>query len=188
VAGVEAPAVSYSAGRMVREASTDEQTGADPPEVLGLRTAWSHDAFMAGEPTRLIALPEIADGWHVYAENDAEMVPFSLEVELPEGLSLDPDTRASDGAVTNPAPMKGHDALLDEDLAWYVNDIPVQALTFTTSPELEPGTELTVRLIAHYQACNAELCTPPETQVWELTLPVVTAGSSRGQLYGWQGW
>ena len=183
VADMEAPAVAYRDGRMVRvdapAGSADGET-----EILGLRTAWSHDSFMAGDPTRLIALPEIAAGWHVYAENAAEMTPFSLELRLPEGLTLS----GAGPAIVYPEPRTGFDELLEADLAWYEEDIPIQAFTFETSPELEAGTELTVQLIATWQACNAEVCTPPETRTWELTLPVAESGTRRGQLYGWQGW
>jgi hypothetical protein len=189
VAGVEAPAIVYEQGRMVRIDASMDESGSESggvTDVLGLRTAWSHDAFVAGSPTRLIALPEIAAGWHVYAENSAEMTPFSVELALPDGLSLATDDGGT--AIDYPTPVTGHDALLETELAWYENDIPIPAFTFETSPDVEPGTELTVRLTVRYQACNAEMCTPPETQSWDVTLPVAEAGTRRGQLYGWQGW
>ena len=130
----------------------------------------------------------------------------TLELEIVEGAGFDPgldhavDAAAhhdlvglgfaaeAGGEVGDAADRGIFQALLEADLAWYEEDIPIQAFTFETSPELEAGTELTVQLIATWQACNAEVCTPPETRTWELTLPVAESGTRRGQLYGWQGW
>ncbi len=187
VAGVDAPDIAYAQGRMVRATGQGTAADVDLDAVVQLRTAWSHDAFQAGQPTRLIALPEIAEQWHVYAENGAEMTPFSMEMDLPDGLSIAAGSAASAG-IPYPTPQRGLDPLLDEELAWYERDIPIPAFTLQTSAELKVGSELTVGIVLRYQACNEMLCTPPQTKRWEVTLPVVGAETRRGQLYGWQDW
>ncbi len=178
VAGVEAPAVTYADGRVRRDGDAADGAG---DEVLRLRTAWSHDAFAPGATTRLIALPEIAEGWRVDAEDGEGTTAFALEVDVPDGLEL------VDGVVL-PSAGRAHDAVLDGEVAGWTGDIPLRALTFRGTDALEPGGTLTVGLTVTWRAGDGTRRTEPRTERWELALPVVAPDAERGQLYGWEGW
>jgi hypothetical protein len=175
--GKEAPFMTYDDGTMtVAGADVAFEAG----EELSARWAFSHDRWGKGEVTKLWFLPEIAPDWKVYAPDTELMKPLSLSVELPEGLALVSDVRY-------PTPKAEHDELMEADLSWYEGDIPMDAFEFELADDFE-GDEATVTVSVTYQACLGEMCLPPKTRSWDLTLPVGSAGERRGQLYNWETW
>jgi hypothetical protein len=174
--GQAAPAMSYEAGRLEVEGSG--AFAAD--QVMSARWAFSHDRFAPGELTKLLFLPEIAPGWKVYAPGSTLMEPLSIEISLPDGVTLAEP-------IVFPRPKIERDEFLEEDLAYYVHDIPVTALVFAMD-ESFAADEVTISIDVIYQACVEQTCLPPDTQHFEMTLPVGTADDDRGRLYNWESW
>lgn len=174
--GTDAPSMSYDSGRLEVEGS-----GAFAAEdVLSARWAFSHDRFAPGKTTKLMFLPEIAPDWKVYAPGSTIMKPLSIEVSLPEGLALAEP-------LAFPRPHVERDELLEADMAYYVDDIPVTALVFSMD-EGFAGEQATVSIDVSYQACQGEMCLPPQTRHFEMSLPVGSGDARRGQLYNWETW
>lgn len=177
--GAEPPVVSYERGALTVETAAPGDTS-DTTDVLSTSWVRSHDALPAGDSIKLIVWPRVATGWHVFAHDEENMSPFDMTVDLPEGLSLaDP--------VRYPTPLHAHDELLELDLSWYEDDIPLSALVIRASENMDPG-EVTIGVEFTWQACHGETCLLPTTTRIEIPVRITAAGSSRGQLYGWQGW
>lgn len=176
VAGQPEPDMTYDSGRL---AVAGERSSADAP-VLDARWAFSHDRFEPGAVTKLMFLPEIAAGWHVSAPGSTLLSPLSVEIGLPDGLTLVKP-------VTFPQPLREHDDLLDAELAFYQDAIPLDALVLEMDRDFV-GDTATVSVRLNYQACQDETCLPPASCTWELSLPVGKPGAQRGQLYMWESW
>ncbi len=172
-AGTAAPADVFAApGRGAGDAHA--------PAVLDARWMWSHPETRPGDTLKLALMPRVAHGFHVYAHDEGRMSPFTVEVDLPDGLELAQPIRHPAGTTTR-------DPVLDIDLSMHSGDIPLPALVLRAFDDVEPG-ELEVVVRFSYQACNDAICLAPATQELRLTVPIVAAGTERGQVFGWQGW
>lgn len=180
VAGKDAPEMHYEDGKLAI-VNSDTFTPGDVAEgVLDASWAFSHDRFAPGKTTKLMFLPEIAPQWKVYAPGSALMAPLAIEVHLPKGLTLAEP-------LVFPQPLTERDDVLETELSYYEHDIPVTALVFAMEDDFA-ASEATVSIAVTYQACRGSLCLPPETQHFEMTLPVGSSSERRGQLYNWQTW
>lgn len=151
-----------------------------PRDVISVRWLFSHDALQPSRRIRLALVVLVAPGWHVYGFGESSMTPFSVELELPEGIERrDP--------IEYPRPARAHDPVLDRDLAIYRDAIPLSAITLHGAPDLRPGRK-TLRIKVRFQACNEETCLPPAERLVEVPLEVVAAGAERRQIAGWQRW
>jgi len=177
VAGVAAPEMSYDEGELAIAREVEPSVNDD---VLTARWAFSHDGFSRTEVTRLMFLPEIARGWHVYAPGSKSMTSMGVELDLPAGVSLARPIRW-------PRPQTVYDEVLEETLSYYEHDVPITTLDLELSDEFE-GDAVTLSVVVTYQACFDEMCLPPTSERFEVTLPVAEAGARRGELYGWQSW
>ena len=149
-------------------------------DVVSVRWLFSHDALRPSSRIRLALVVLVAPGWHVYGFGERSMTPFSVELELPDGIERrDP--------IEYPRPEHEHDPVLDRELAVYREAIPLSAITLHGAPDLRPG-RVTLRIKVRFQACNEETCLPPVEQLVELPLEVVAADAERRQIAGWQRW
>ncbi len=152
-----------------------------PRDIVTARWMWSHDVVRPGDDFKLAVLPTILDGFHVYAPGGELTIPFSIALELPEGIEWS-------GAVGYPpADTVQHDELLQADIPVYDGDIPLGAFNLRAASDLPPG-PLTLKVILRWQACDETSCLAPTTRTLELPLRVVPADRERGQVYGWEGW
>jgi hypothetical protein len=149
-------------------------------EVLQGLWMWSHDRIAPGDTFKLAFLPTLAPGFHVYAPQEKRMTPFKIELDLPDGITLQKP-------VHFPKPQINRDPLLEVDVFQYEKDVPISALNFKANESL-PLAECVVKVRVSYQACNDVLCYPPTTQTIEIPISVVPNDTKRNQVSGWKTW
>ena len=149
-------------------------------EVMQLPWMWSHDRIAPGDTFKLAFLPTLASGFHVYAPQEKRMTPLSIELTLPQGITLDKPLRS-------PKPDKNRDPFLEVDVFQYEKDVPIAALNLKASESLQEG-DCVVKISVSYQACNAVLCYPPTTKTIEIPIRVVPKETKRNQVSGWKTW
>ena len=181
VAGKPVPAVDYDAGKIaVKREATAHPKVDSAEEAVAVRWMWSHPKIRPGGAFKLAFLPTVAPGYHVYGMGEKQMVPFSVELKLPDGLQLA-------GPIEYPQPEVRHDDALDMDLRIYEGDIPLSAINLEASESLAPGT-VKVVVALHYQACDESSCFPPTTVNVELDLEVVKSKRRLPGVAGWRRW
>ena len=148
--------------------------------VVDVRWMWSHDVVRPGDRFKLALLPTVADGFHVYGEGSELVVPFSIEIEVPEGLEQTEVARY-------PRPQVERDPVLEEDLPLYHGDIPVSAMAFQASYGIDPG-DYVVKARLGFQACDDSTCHAPVVREISLPLRVEHSESDRSPVYGWETW
>lgn len=144
---------------------SDPATGADRAateiETDHLRAvAYASDAVVApGNRFSLVLDVTPGSDMHVYAPGDHTYQVIRLEVNTPEWVQLhDPEY---------PVSTTYHFEPLDETVAVYEEPFRlVQDATIPMSREIaamaaEPGAELTITGVLHYQACDAAICYVP---------------------------
>jgi thiol:disulfide interchange protein len=116
----------------------------------------------------------------VYAPQEKRMTPLSIELILPQGITLEKPLRY-------PKPDRNHDPFLEVDVYQYEQDVPISALNLKASESLPEG-DCVVKISVSYQACNAVLCYPPTTKTFEIPINVVPKETKRNQVSGWKTW
>jgi len=101
-------------------------------------------------------------GWHINANHPLSdnLIPTVLQVS-------EPNTAWDLSAVSYPPPVKKNLGFQSEELALYEGNIRLQAVLTARIPE-QQGSML--RLTLRLQACDDEICLPPEQL--ELQIPV----------------
>jgi len=117
-----------------------------------------------GGEARLAVVLTTKGDWHVNANkvNDEFMIPTSLEVVAPEGVTVK--------AIVYP---EGHEKKLgfsDEVLALYQGTIPI-GIVIEVARNVEPG-PINVTANVTYQACDNEKCLAPETKMIGIPLTI----------------
>jgi hypothetical protein len=166
--------------QITQQTEESSPTAIGPQEVISVSWMWSHTAVAEGDQFKLAFLPQLAEGFHVYAPNEKRMSPFKIEFELPEGIEITQP-------ITYPKPDEKEDPFLKIKVLQYENDIPIQAIQFKAKDGLKPST-LEVKAKLHFQACNDSLCYPPNIKEITLPLTVVSKETKRSQVSGWKRW
>ncbi|MHC5065246.1 MAG: protein-disulfide reductase DsbD domain-containing protein [Planctomycetota bacterium] len=175
--GGDAPEVQFGG---VREANASGAKVSAAEDALGSRWMWSHNFVRPGDEFKLALLPMIADGYHVYASQESEMIPFRVEVELQAGVEMT-------APVAYPRGRKYEDAVLEGTYSIYEGDIPMGALRFKLQEDVEPG-ELLVKVTLHFQACDDSSCFAPASKTISVPLTVKAKSERRQQVFGWNTW
>ena len=107
----------------------------------------------------------IAPGWHIYAIDQRGGGPTPLTIQLPDGQ---PFRLARAVAFSKPEvkfdPGFGLDVSLHQDRAQFA--VPVDVI-----PAAKTGRQ-TLTVEARYQACNANICLPPQTDQVRIVVTV----------------
>jgi hypothetical protein len=178
VEGVEAPTMASREGDGIL---FDSETQAVPmKDIARVRWMWSHAAIAARDEFKLAFVVDIAPGHHIYGNSESQMAPFSMEFELPDGVSLARE-------LTYPKGLTKKDAILNIDLNMYDEVIAMPTILLEASENLAPG-EYTVKATVHYQSCNDKVCHPPTSKIVEMPLRVVTDEGERDTVAGSDGW
>jgi len=107
----------------------------------------------------------IAPGWHVYATTQREGGPVPLAIGLGEGQGF----RLA-GPIRSPAPESKFDPNFGIDVALHVDRADF-AVPIAVAGTARLGRQ-TLVLDARYQACNASICLPPQSDRIEVTITV----------------
>lgn len=180
--GVEAPEMKDLLAHVsvaTAEAARAERT-ITPDEIVGVRWMWSNNLIWAKDRFKLAFVTTIADGYHVYGNDEARMSPFKIDFELPEGIEL---TKPFE----YPKAKREIDPILKVPLSMYDGDIPMPVIYLKAAEDLEPG-DLTVKATVHYQACNDTTCLAPTTKTILMPLKVVPRETRRGKVAGSEAW
>lgn len=138
---------------------------APKPVVWAISSPAPRATVPAGKTVNVQLTATIDTGWHLYSTTQPPggPVPTRITVASPAfGLS---------GPVTFPKPIVRPDPNFGINVETYDH-----AVTFTLPVHVTPGTAPgadTLMVKAHYQACNATLCLPPQTAT--LALPVTVS-------------
>lgn len=180
--GVAPPEVEDATGRAVaRMPGAESQTKAiSSAEAVGVRWMWSVDAVAPGDAFKLAFMVTIADGYHVYGNDEERMTPFALELELPKGVELA-------RPIDYPHGEAKMDPILKIVLSAYEDVIPMPTIRLKASEDLAPG-KLTATAKIHYQTCNETVCYPPTVKEIALPLNVVSLDIKREKVAGSDFW
>ena len=177
---VGAPPVKPRTSSDKRPVPQDQSDTPKAEEVVQALWMWSHDRIAPGDSFKLAFLPTLAPGFHVYGPLEKRMTPFKLELDLPEGITLETPFRY-------PKSLKKRDPFLDVEVLQYEKDVPITALNLKASESLAT-TDCVVKVSVSYQACNEALCHPPTTKTLEIPIQVVPKDIKRNQVAGWKTW
>ena len=182
VAGKPTPEVDYDNGRTAIARADASHVKLESAEaVVTARWMWSHRKVRSGLNFKLAFLPRVADGYHVYGFGEKEMSPFTVELELPQGIELAEQ-------IEYPRPEVVVDKFLNSELSIYTGDIPLAAIELRATDALAAG-PFEVRATIRYQACDESACFPPTTKVFDLQLEAIEGGRRRlPGVAGWQRW
>ena len=151
-----------------------------PEQVVDARWMWSHPVVAPGEAFKLAFVADVAPGWHLYGEGGEFTMPTTVELELPDGITLEVGPNL-------PKPHLVHDPVLDLELPTYEGALPLSTIELRADDDLAPG-DYVARLRLGYQACDAAVCLPPTTKVFELPLSVGHSEAERRAVARWEQW
>jgi DsbC/DsbD-like thiol-disulfide interchange protein len=123
---------------------------------------YSTNKAQQGRPAQAVIVLDIPDGYHINANKVGNKfsIPTTVKLDAPEGA------RAS--AITFPRGTVRKLKFSDEPLALYEGRA-ILRFNVTFPANFQTGeTELRARV--RYQACNNEVCYPPQTR--EITMPI----------------
>jgi DsbC/DsbD-like thiol-disulfide interchange protein len=110
---------------------------------------------------------QIPEGWHINAHRPHNPDLIGTEVQLQQG------TRGwSLGPVTYPEAKRQRLGFSSEPLALYTGQIRLQALLEHTPAPGDRSSRAPLKLQVTLQACNEQVCLPPERVVLWLGSPV----------------
>lgn len=182
IAGKPAPAIAAEGGKVtVSAARRGVAVLKKDEDAITPRWMWSHDCARPGDELKLAFCPTIARGFHVYSPWEKALTPFSLSLELPEGLSLVSE-------VAYPKATSKLDPVLKKPLSVYAKDIPMATLRLKVGASVKPGQTLVVKARLRFQACDDKRCLAPTTRIVELPIKIAPRETRRGQVFGWQRW
>jgi len=126
----------------------------------------SVDAYHAGKSYKLGIQVEIEEGWHInsYAPPEEFLIPTEVLFSRTYGITF--------GRMYFPEPVVKQFPFLEKPLPVYEGEVRI--LTHLTTPlDLKPGTyRLRGELV--YQACNDQICAPPDTARFTVVVRVVS--------------
>jgi hypothetical protein len=122
-----------------------------PAEPVKAAMRMNADKTVAGSRCEVVIRVRIAAGHHIYAMDAAKkpFLPTSLVLKLPEGLETDGEWMADEPTLTKTG-----------------QQVYTESVVFRRRCKVRPNVSagsvfITSKL--HYQACNTELCWPPQT-------------------------
>jgi Thiol:disulfide interchange protein DsbD, N-terminal len=152
----------------------------DPEDAIGVRWMWSHNAVRPRDTFKLAWVTTPAPGYHLYGSVENRMTPFSLTLDLPEGIRLkEPIRYPRSRAYTDP--------VLKSELFVYDSDIPMPVIYLEADENVVPG-EYMVTATVDFQACSDSICLPPSRKQVDLPLTIVGKKGRRGTVAGYEDW
>lgn len=157
-------AVALALGLLAAEPA-NAQRQPDPVRVQLI----AHDrAAVPGEPITVSIRLRVADGWHIYGADPADVgLPTAIRWHLPPGVEA--------GPLSWPAPGRGEAAGLRYDA--YRGTIVVRG-TLLPGEAVAGTKQMKVRAVVVWGACR-EVCVPGRASL-ALTLPVRASETSEG--------
>ena len=161
--------ISFAAFLLLRPAVTNT-VRADPPDPnIGVAGFFSADKAQRGRVVQAAVVLDIPGGYHVNSNRPLGKyaIPTVVKVEGPSGARI--------GAISYPrATVRRLKASNNEALALFEGRA-VMRFSMTLPANFQPGmTEL--RVSVRYQACNDEVCFPPQTR--QISMPIGVVGAS----------
>jgi len=137
-------------------------------QVVTAKGLISRSAVRPGETFRAALVLEIRSGYHINdsAPLDEFMIPTALAfVESPDFEIVE---------VAYPKGRRARFSYSEADLPIYDGEVVIGALV-KAKDGLAPGTR-SLRGTLTYQACDDEMCLPPNELAFEIAVPVTTTG------------
>jgi len=114
----------------------------------------SHDSVAPGQDFYIALRTKLDDHWHTYWRNPGDSgEPVQMEWELPEGVTA--------GEISWPLPRP---IATGPIINYGFEGTPLFPVKFTVSPELEPGSVITVTSNFYYLVCK-DVCIPEQGTV-----------------------
>jgi DsbC/DsbD-like thiol-disulfide interchange protein len=139
-------------------------SGAYQDDAVQAQAVFSHDSVQLGSSVDAAVILDIPGGYHINSDKPADKfaIPTSVKLKAPAGVVISPllfpraESRTSSFSQTPLSVFEGKAAIRFSVL------LPADFK------------ERTLKLSAavRYQACNDEICFPPETRNLELQIPV----------------
>lgn len=143
------------AGRKIANIAVGEPTTDHP---LTASAAILEPSAGKGDTVTLVVRVKIAKGWHIYADvPEGSLLPVTeLTLKLPEGIKAKGDWKLPDSVVKDEFRFYEGDLVFSRKLV--VGEGPIYLSTLDCT--------------LHFQACDDELCLPPDERKWSLNLPI----------------
>lgn len=139
----------------------------DAPDPVAAKLVTESDEVPAGGSVRLALQLDIEDTWHTYWVNPGLVgFPPGISWQLPEGVTV--------GELKFPAPMRFEGG---GEFGYGYEDQVLHPFTVEVSPDVEPGTELTLSGNARWLVCDPGNCIPGNAAV-SITLTVLPADAA----------
>ena len=181
IQGVDPPSFSDTDGH-IAVSTADKAPASNLPadKIVTVRWMWQYNKMRQGDRFKLAFVTDIAEGYHVYASDEKRMMPFRIDFEFPDGLTID-------GDLEYPKSLVISDPILKVDLMAYEDAIPMPVIWLRAAEDMKPGDRI-VRATLHYQACNESVCLLPTTKTIEMPLPIVSKKTAHFGVAGSEAW
>jgi DsbC/DsbD-like thiol-disulfide interchange protein len=154
------------------------RAAAAPQPNIGVNGYYASDKAQRGRTVQAAIVIDIPGGYHVNANRPLGKyaIATTLKVETPRGVTV--------SVVTYPrAIVRKLKAVNNEPLAVYEGRA---ILRFNvTVPANYQGGEVVLKARLRYQSCNDEVCFPPKTQDFNLSIGVVGPNDRVQRANGW---
>jgi len=144
------------------------------PQPVHVKIIPTVDRYPAGGSYSFLLHVTVDEPWHINSDAplDEFLIPTSITVELPEGLTA--------GRIVYPPGHMRAFAFSETELSVFEQEFYILGSVAVPS-SLDPGT---VKLggFLEYQACNDMLCLPPQSEAFELEMTIVPAGDGYNNL------
>lgn len=141
----------------------------DEPTVVTVKPVLSVDKVSQGSPFQVAVVATIATGYHVNAHIPSEkyLIPTDLRLTPLKGLAVEP--------ALYPTPIqKAMEFVEGKKLALYEGKFVI-GLIARAGKDLQVGRQ-TLKGMLRYQACNDQVCLPPDDIPVEIVFDVITPG------------
>jgi len=138
-------------GSLVLAVCVVSASGQRPGDIVKW-TAHLRSQTAAAATVDLVA--DIQLGWHVYALSQPRGGPTPLVVSIPESEAF-----ALNGPVHEPTPVRHFDSSFKMETVFYLNHVQLVA----SINKVKVGPAISIPVNVRFQACNGNLCLPPQT-------------------------
>jgi len=174
--GVSLPILRAALARHGVESAGTPRGEAPPAQALGRHIVWTGTATPTaigpGAKLSVTLAANLDPGWHIFAITQRSGGPTPLRLLVAEGQPF-----ALAGDIKAPAP----EVKFDPDFGIEVQTLDSRAefvLPIAVMAGAAPGRH-TLKVEARYQACNASICLPIQTDAIELPVTVVRRSRQR---------
>nr|WP_295871302.1 protein-disulfide reductase DsbD domain-containing protein [uncultured Chitinophaga sp.] len=130
------------------------------PAPKGAPIQWRYTAHKTGNgEAMLLITATLADGWHLFAQNNPANSPVRMAFTFLPGPSY-----RTEGSVSQPEPITRFEQLFGTDISYFESEVVFQQKVRLT------GKSATVKGTIEFTVCGPRQCLPPETIAFSINI------------------